>query len=410
MIRNFPFFVAKRYLFSEKSHNVINLISWISVAGVAVGTMAFIVVLSVFNGFDSFIKTLMNTFDPDLKLVAVQGKVFSFDSQEIQKVVNRSEVVEYSKILEEQALLEYRKKQVIATMKGVDKSYRKINGIDTMIIDGAFLLQAGNTNYALVGYGIAHKLQVNVESFSPLKIYVPKRSAKPSLVPAKAFNKSIILPTGIFSIQPEFDEKYIILPLAYARKILEYTNEVSAVEIKLQSGLPDGEKDRIRDELQKIVGNDYKIMNRYQQHPLLYKIMKSEKWAIFMILSFILLVASFNIIGSLTMLIIEKKFDISILQSLGASKRTIRQIFIVEGWLISFGGGFLGLIIGSIVCWVQIRFGLISFPNSAIITAYPVEMRLFDFFAVFVSVSIIGFLTSWYPARLLTRQLAITEN
>ncbi len=400
---NFPFYVARRYLFAKKSQNTINLISGISVIGVAVGTMALIVVLSVFNGFDSLVQSLFNSFDPDLKITVKEGKRFSSELPSVQKLGEIKGILYQSEVVEENALLRYGKKQYIATIKGVSSDFIKMSGIDSMIIDGKFVLKEGNNEYAVIGQGIAIKLAVGLNFVNPIVVYVPKRTERISVNPEQAFNKRYIFPSGVFAIQQDFDSRYLIVPIDFARSLVNYTSEVSAIEIKVN---PTYSLAAVQKQIKSLMGEEFHVKNRYEQEELLYKIMRTEKWAIFLILSFILVVASFNVIGSLTMLIIEKKNDISILQSMGTDLKSIRKIFLYEGWLISGIGAISGLLIGTAVCRAQQTFELIKLQGSGsfVIDAYPVHMVFTDFVIVFLTVLTIGYLASKYPVRYITRK------
>ena len=400
---DFSFYVAKRYLFAKKSQNTINIISTISVVGVAVGTMALIVVLSVFNGFDSLVHSLFNSFDPDLKITIKEGKRFSSELPSVKELKNIEGILYLSEVVEENALLKYGKKQYIATIKGVSKDFLKMSGIDSMIIDGNFTLKQGKNDYAVVGQGIAIKLSIGLTFVNPIVAYVPKREGKVSLNSENAFNRRYIFPSGIFAIQQDFDSRYMIVPIDFARELLDFTTEVSALELKIN---PAFDNDEIQEKVKEIMGEDFDVKNRFEQEELLYKIMKTEKWAIFFILSFILIVASFNVIGSLTMLIIEKKKDILILRSMGAELKRIRSIFLYEGWMISVLGAIGGLVVGVFIIWLQKEFGLIKLQGSGsfVIDTYPVEIVLFDFILIFFTVIGIGYLAAWYPVRYITRK------
>jgi len=406
---DFPFFVARRYLFAKKSQNTINLISAISVVGVAVGTMALIVVLSVFNGFDSLVQSLFNAFNPDLKITIKEGKRFSSDLPSVKRLKEIKGILYSTDVVEENALLRYDDKQYIATIKGVSSDFVKMSGIDSMIIDGAFVLNESNNEYAVVGQGIAIKLAIGLNFINPIIVYVPRRLTTTTLSPDQAFNRRYIFPSGIFAIQQDFDSKYMIVPLEFARSLVDYTNEVSAIEIKVD---PAFQVESIQQEARNIMGPDFDVKNRYEQEELLFKIMKTEKWAIFFILSFILIVASFNIIGSLTMLIIEKKKDISILQSMGTDLVRIRKIFLYEGWMITIIGAIAGLILGIIICWAQQAFEIIKLGGSGsfVIDAYPVQMVLTDFLLVFLTVLAIGYFAAWYPVRYITRKFLVQNR
>lgn len=405
---NLPFYIAKRYILSKKSTNVINIISGISILGVLVGTMALIIVLSVFNGFDNLIKSLFSSFDPDLKITLVEGKTFSTDTIVLQDVKKMDKITQFVEILEENAFFKYDEKNDIATIKGVSDNFSEMNGIDSMMYDGDFILKDDVRNYAVVGYGIAYNLSIGLNFASSLNIWIPKRNEKVTFEADKAFNNRYIQPSGIFSVQQEYDSKYVIVPISFAREILEYKyNEVTSIEIKVKSG---ENVEKVKNEIEKLLGEGFEVKNRYQQHEMLYKIMKSEKWAIFLILSFILVILSFNVIGSLTMLIIDKKKDIVILRNIGASDNLIKSIFILEGWLISIIGALIGLLIGALICFIQQKFGIIQFPGGGtfIVNAYPVQMKLIDFITSFTTVLTIGFLVAWYPVRYITKKYLST--
>lgn len=405
---NFSLFIAQRYLIAKKTQNTINLISTISVVGVAIGTMALIVVLSVFNGFDSLVHSLFNSFNPDLKITIKEGKRFSSELPSVNKLKQIEGVLYMTEVVEENALLKYGTKQYIAIVKGVSSDFIYMSGIDSMIVDGDFILQQGNNEYAIVGQGIAMKLAIGLTFVNPIIIYVPKRIASVSMNPERAFNRKYIFPSGIFAIQQDFDSKYMIVPIEFARELLNFTSELSSLELKLN---PSSDPLAVQQEVKKIMGNDFFVKNRYEQEELLYRIMKTEKWAIFFILTFILIVASFNIIGSLTMLIIEKKKDISIIRSMGADLNHIRKIFLYEGWMISILGALAGLALGTLICWVQQTFGLIRLQGSGsfVIDSYPVKMVLSDFLMVFITVLAIGFFAAWYPVRYITRKFLAQE-
>lgn len=401
---NFSAFVARRYLFSKKSHNVVNIISLISVLGVATGAMALFIVLSVYNGFDGLIKSVFNTFDPDLKVEVVEGKVFGPDSANIKAIRNLPYVDIVCETLEELALLEYESKMHASIVKGVPPvDFQNMTGVDTMLIEGVFRLKEGDRNYAVIGAGVSYYLSVGLNFLSPIKIYVPKRSGYISMNPRRAFTQSYIFPSGKFSIQQEIDTKYILVPIDFARKLLSYPTEITAIEIKLKES---ANHDLAQNEIQKITGSRFVVKNKYQQHEVIYRVMKSEKWAIYMILTFILIVASFNIIGSLSMLIIDKKNDLATLNSLGVDKERVRKIFLYEGWMISIGGAIIGLLLGAGICFAQQKFGFIKLSSMGtfLVDSYPVIMKFTDALGIFVTVVVIGFLASWYPVRYFTKR------
>ncbi len=373
--------------------------------GLAVGTAALIIILSVFNGFDDLLQKLYNSFDPDIKITASRGKVFE-KNDKILSFLNEDFIENYAFTLEENAMLVYNEKQIVATIKGVDKNYINVTGLDTMIVKGDYMLSYESAICGIAGQGIAYNLDLNVDFSYPLKVYIPSRTKKISgsyIDASDNINQALVYNAGIFAIQQEYDTKYYILPLKIVQELLEYKNQISAIEIKLKKNANLKQSQKI---LQDNFGNDFDVKDRNMQHDYAFKIMQSEKWAIFMILVFILLIASFNIIGSLTMLIIEKENDIQILKSLGAENKIIRNIFFLEGLFISFVGAIIGIIIGAIICQLQIRFGLIKLGNegSFIIENYPVVMQTMDFIWVFITVLIIGILAAWYPVRYITKK------
>jgi len=400
---NFPFYIARRYLVARKSHNVINLISGISVTGVMTGTMALVIILSAFNGFDHLVHSLFNAFDPDLKITPVAGKTFPDTLPSLQQVAALSEVMYTTGVVEENALLQYGDRQYIATVKGVGDAYTKMSGIDTMIVDGKFELYEKGAPMAIVGQGIASNLGIGLHFITPIKVYVPRRGERVSLDPGKAFNKSYIFPAGVFAIQQDFDLKYMIVPLAFARRLFGYDHELSAVEVKLRPG---AEVKRVQEKISRLLGPSFRVKDRYEQQALLYRIMKTEKWAIFLILTFILIIASFNIIGSLSMLIIEKQEDMATLRSLGAGVPVLRRIFLLEGWMITVAGAVAGVVLGLLVCWVQLQFGVVKIPGSGsfVIDTYPIVIRMGDVAVVFVTVLAIGYVAAWYPVRMMIRE------
>jgi lipoprotein-releasing system permease protein len=406
---NLPFYIARRYLLAKKSQNAINIISGISIAGVAVGTLALIVVLSVFNGFDSIIKSLYNSFDPEIKISLAEGKTFDPGVYGFNEIRKHPSVAAYAEVLEENALLRYGDRQHIATVKGVDEQFDKVTGIDSMIVDGEYLLWEGSRPKAVVGIGVAYHLAIGLNFLNPINIYVIKRRGNISINPEQAINRKFIFPSGMFSIEQEINSRYLLVPLSFARDLLQYTNEVSAIELRLYPGI---DEEITKKEIQEILGDEFTVKNRNEQNELFYRIMKSEKWAIFFILTFILIIASFNIIGSLTMLILDKKADIDTLDSLGASLPLIKRIFLMEGWMISITGAVIGLILGSLVSWLQQELGIIKLSGSGsfIIDAYPVVYQFADVIKVFFTVIGIGLLAAWLPVRYIARRYRLNRN
>ena len=400
----FPLYIARRYMISRKSRNVINIISWISVGGVTIGTMALIVILSVFNGLEGLISQLINSFAPDLEITLHEGKTFRPDTTRMEEIRDMEGVASLTEVIEETALLEYNERQYIGQIKGVSDDFLIKNGIDTMMWDGEFKLHGKGGKSAVLGYGVAYNLGVGLKFINPLHIYIPRRSGNVMLNPEGAFNRKMIFPAGIFSIQNEYDRRYVFVPLDFAASLLNYENKLTSLEVRFKDSVTESERETLQKKVKSIMGPAYKVLNQRQQHATINKIMQSEKWMIFLILSFVLFIASFNIVGSLTMLIIDKKDDIVTLRSLGANSVMIRNIFLIEGWMISLIGAFIGLVTGLIICIAQIQFGLVEFPASTIVDAYPVKLEAMDFVSIFLIVIVIGFLAAYYPVRFITRR------
>lgn len=399
---NLPLFISKRYLFAKKTTNLVNLISALSVLILAVITSALIIVLSVFNGFEGLIKTFFSSFDPDFKISLVEGKVFSSTDSLKSRIDSLEEVASFAEVLEENVMLEYNEKQGIARVKGVSDNFNETSGIDSMIINGEFSLKNKYENFAVIGYILSNKLGINLSLVKPIKILAPRRDAKPSVTNPNVINYKSIYPVGVFSVlQEEYDSELIIVPIEFCRKLLEYYDEVSSIDIKIKKGV---DPQVFQNKLESILGDKFMVKNRYQQHEFLFKIMESEKWAIFLILSFIIIIASFNLTGSLTMLIIDKKDDITTLQNMGASNSLIRKIFLLEGWMISILGAIAGVSLGVLICWLQIKFGWVGVEGNFMLEQYPVEIQTMDIIYVFLTVIGIGFVASWYPVRYITKK------
>lgn len=406
---NLPFFIAKRYLVSKKKQNIINIISGISVLGIIVGTAALVIVLSVLNGFISLINNFYSDFDPDLKITAVKGKMFNPSDLPIDKIKQLPGVVNYAEVIEEAAMLKYGKQQYFAVVKGVPDNYDKFTNIDSLMVDGKFSLEDQGIDYAAVGQGVAYNLGLKLNFVDPIKIFVPKRGRQTGINLANSINYNYIFPSGIFSVLEDVDSKYILVPFDFAADLFGSENQVSAIELSLDK---DANDKKIQREVENILGSSFHVKNKYQQHDLIYKTMKSEKWAAYLILVFILIIASFNILGSLSMLIIDKKEDIMILRSMGASSKLIRRIFLFEGWLISVVGAILGSLLGVFISWLQIKYGFVTFPGggSFIISAYPVQIIFTDIVFILSVVLLIGFVAAWYPVKFISRKFLLSEN
>jgi len=396
-------YIAKRYLFAKKSRNAINVISAVSVAGVAVGTMALIIILSVFNGLETMVSKIFNTFDPDIKITAAEGKTFIADSSRLKLLANVEGLSCYSLCLEENALLKYDDRQYIATIKGVDDNYGMVTNIDSAMWEGEFILNDDKgRSFAIPGLGVAVNLGMRINFVQQLSIIVPRKNASTNLDPENALKRQYVFPSGIFEVEKEYDSKYVYLPIDFVRNLTETYEGTSSIEIKFKEN---ADNKSVQKRITEIFGNGFVVKNQYEQQEIFYKVMRSERLAIFFILTLILIIASFNIIGSLTMLIIEKERDIEILKSLGADNSLIQKIFIFEGWLISIIGAMAGIFLGFVICWLQQTFGLVKLQSeSLIMDAYPVVMKLKDFIIVPGTVLLIGYWAAWYPVRFLTKK------
>jgi len=403
---NFPFYIARRYLFSKKSHNAINVISLISVCGVVIATTALVCALSVYNGFNDLVSSLFSHFDPQLKVTAKYGKVFDPNCSEIAQVKALPEIESYCAVLQDNALIKYKDRQEIGVIKGVDDNFSHLVDLDSVLIDGEFILSDEVTNYATLGIGLASHLGIKAGFVSPIEIYVPKRDQQVNMAnPATSFNLEYTFISSVFRIdQQVYDDYYMIIPLQTARTLLNYENEISALELKVKEG---ASLSAVEKQIKQLLGDKFEVKNRFEQQEASFKMMQIEKWVTFLILCFILAIALFNIVGSLSMLMIEKKDDVETLRNMGANDRQIQQIFLFEGWMISGFGALLGILVGVVLCWMQQAFGLIQLGDTAgsfIIDAYPVHILLLDILTVFLTVLAIGFLAAWYPVHYLGKK------
>ena len=398
-------FIAGRYLFAKKSHNVINIISAISAIGMAIGTAALIIILSVYNGFDSLIRTMMSNVEPDLLITPATGKAFVAEGETYDWIYEQPTVKSMCCVLQEQVFINYDGKQGLAKAKGVDWVYEDESSLKDCITDGEFKLNKGDIPLAVVGAGLAYEMQISPRFLSPIEIYFPSRTRKISLAnPASAIESIKVWPSGLFSVNTDIDKELIILPIGKMQELLEYDNEVSGVEIRLTEEADSKEMRRLQKEISKQLGPDFKVKDRFQQNESLYKMMKYEKAAIYMILIFVILIIAFNIFGSLTMLIIEKQSDIQTLKSMGATDRLVKRIFVLEGWMISLSGLAAGLVIGILFSLLQQWFGFIKMPGYFVIQAYPIILSWSDVALTAFGVAAIGYLIALIPANTLSRQ------
>jgi len=387
---NLPLKIARRYLFAKKSTNAINIITGISVVGIAVGTAALVLVMSVFNGFEDLIIGMFSRFNPDVKVVAAVGKTFEPDSAKLAQITALPGVALVSATLEEVAFFEYGENQDFGVVKGVDDNYRRESGIDSTIFEGIFKLKDEERNYAILGGGVRSKLQVDFEDpFALLSIYMAKREKTASL--EQPFKKRIVSPAGSFKVQQEFDEKYVLVSLEFAQDLLGAYNEVSAWEIKLK---PTTDPKKTIESIESILGKDFLVKDRFQQDESFLKLMNIEKWMSFALLCLTIVLVAFNMIGSLWMIVLEKKADVSILKSMGGTDKLVRNIFIGQGLLLCLAGLLSGLVFAIILFALQKIFGLVSIPEGFVVDAYPVSMRLLDVLAVSVVVMAIGLVAS----------------
>ena len=395
---NIAGFIAKRYLFAKKSHNVINIISAISAIGMAIGTAALIIILSIYNGFDSLIKSMMGNVEPDLLITPATGKTFIPEGNTYDWIYDQPSVKNMCCVLQEQVFINYDGQQSLAIAKGVDWIYEEESPIQGHLREGEFKLHRGDVPLAAVGAGLAYSMGINPRFRAPIELYFPSRTGRISMAnPAASLENIDVWPSCIFSISSDVDSKLMILPIEKMRELLDYTDEVSAVEIRVMDGVDSKEIDRLQETISEMLGPEFKVKNRFQQNESLYKMMKYEKGAIYMILIFIIIIIAFNIFGSLSMLIIEKKEDIQTLRSLGAQESLIKRIFVLEGWMISLVGLAVGLVAGVGFSFLQQQLGFIKMPGNFVVQAYPIILSLTDVLLTIAGVALIGYLIALLP-------------
>ena len=394
-------FIAKRYLFAKKSHNVINIISAISAIGMAIGTAALVIILSIYNGFDMLIKDMMGNVEPDLLITPATGKVFVPQGEAYDWIYDQDNVKNMCSVLQEQVFISYDGQQGLAQVKGVDWIYEGESPIKDHLREGTFTLHRGDIPLAAVGIGLSYSMGINPRFLSPIQIYFPSRTGRISLTnPAASLESIKVWPSCTFSVSSDIDSKLMIIPIEKMRELLDYRDEVSAIEIRVTDGTSAKEIATLQKEIGERLGPAYKVKNRFQQNESLYKMMKYEKAAIYMILMFIIIIIAFNIFGSLSMLIIDKKEDIITLRSLGAQDRLIKRIFILEGWLISLVGLAAGLVVGVGFSLLQQHLGFIKMPGTFIVQAYPIIISVSDVLLTTIGVAAIGYLIALLPVHL----------
>lgn len=405
---NFPFYIAKRYLFSKKSHNAINVISGISVCGVALATLAMVCTLSVFNGFQDMVATFFTAFDPQVKITSVKGKVFDGSMPVLSQIKNMPEVAVYSESVEDNAMVQYKGRQVMAVIKGVEDNFDKLTPIDSILFGrGELILHDEVADYAIPGLQLLSTLGTGIRFLDPLEVYAPKRGAKINMAnPMSSFVSDDLFSSGLtFTVnQEKYDGSYILTSIDFARNLFQYDKEVSAVNLRLY---PTANEKDVISKIKRILGEDFYVQDRYEQQADTFRIMEIEKLISYIFLTFILMIACFNVIGSLSMLIIDKKNDVQTLRNLGASDNQIVRIFLFEGRMISFIGAVAGVILGLILCLVQQEYGIISLGNSGsfVVDSYPVSVHAWDVVLIFITVLVIGFISVWYPVRYLSKRL-----
>jgi len=402
---NLSFYIAKRYLFSKKSHNAVNIISLVAVCGIAVATLAAVCTLSVFNGFQGLAEGMFGAFDPELKITPVRGKVLNPESEAFLKIKSLPEIELISESLEDNAMLACKEREVPVVLKGVGENFASLTDFESLLIDGNHELEKESNYYAVLGIGLANILSVYPGYILPMEVYVPKRKSTVNLSnPRASLTQEYVYVGGIFQTrQVVYDNNYVIVPIKLARELFDYETEVSALEIKLKTGTA---IQPVQKKIQAILGNDFLVKDRYQQQEDTYKMVSLEKWISFLMLCFIMLIAIFNVTGSLSMLIIEKQSDVFTLRNLGADNQLISRIFLYEGWMISIFGGLTGIVLGIALCLGQQHFGWLKLGTGAnfAVEAYPVIVSFGDLLFVLFTVLITGFLAVLYPVRYLSKK------
>ena len=412
---NFPFYIARRYLFSKKSHHAINVISGVSVCGVALATLALVCTLSVFNGFQDLVSMMFTAFDPEIKITAANGKVFDSQNEQIQLLRELPEIEVFSESLEDNAMVQYKGRQTMVVIKGIEENFNQLTAIDSILYGrGEWILQDEVVDYAVPGIELVSVLGTGIRFLDPLEVYAPKRGVKINVAnPSTSFQSSYLHSSGlVFAVnQQKYDASYILTSLSFARELFQYETEVSSIELKLAAN---ADIKKAKNKIQRMLGTDFLVLDRYEQQADTYRIMEVEKLISYVFLSFILLIACFNVIGSLSMLIIDKRNDVVTLRNLGANNRLISFVFLFEGYMITFFGALIGIGLGLILCFIQQEFGVIPLGSGAsagafVVDAYPVSVYATDVVLVLITVLVTGFLSVFFPVRYLTRRLLVQK-
>lgn len=400
------FFIARRYLLSRRKKNFINIISILSLVGVAFSAAAIIIVLSVFNGLGDLLRSLNNSFDPEIKIEAARGKSFPVSDSLLKKIEAVEGVALVTEVIEDYAYVRYRDANQVITLKGVSDNFIDQHRIDDKIVAGELRLNKGDVQYAIIGRGVQYTLSIAVgDDMFPLQVYYINNVKSGTLDPSRLYSRKNILVGAAFSIVQNFDENYVMVPLSFAQELLRYDNRRTSLEIKTKPGT---DIFNVQDRIKTALGESYLVLNHEEQHKDLYRLLKMEKLFTFLALSLLLGISSINIFFSLMMLALDKKKDISILAAMGANENLIRKIFVVEGGLIAFGGALLGLLLGGIFCWLQLNYGIISMGMETSVTeGYPIKVKVIDFVSTLAVVSVLTFLISWRPAILASRSVSV---
>ena len=395
-----PLFIANRYLLAKKSHNLINIITWISILGISVGSFALIVVLSAFNGLEKVISSMNNRLTPDLQISAVKGKTIDLTAFPLGQLKSIQGVDYVIPTIIEDALFRANDKQHIGQVKGVGVEYQEIDRIDEIVFgENDFQLSDGEYDFAVPGAGVAWYLGINVyDPYAMVRVYVPKRGNASLMSLENSFNSDVLTVRSVFSTEQEQDEKLVLVPFDWLSELLEYENNASNVELFTT---PDADMNKVKKEVKSIVGEEFTVKNQQEQQETLYRIMRSEKWAVYVILTFILILATFNVVGSLSMLMIDKRKDTEILKSMGADNRLIQKIFLNEGLLISVAGGIIGLLLGIILVLLQQQFGFVKFGTGGnyVVDAYPVLLKMKDVLLIFATILAVGCTSAFLTVR-----------
>jgi len=411
---NLAFYISKRYLIAKKSHNAINIITAISVGLVAIGTIALIAIMSVFNGLETLVGSLSTSINSDLLIEPKTSKYIDRKDFPEEKIKKLEGIKYWSPTLGDNVLFKYKpaletiSREYIGYLLGVEENYTKSTNIESMMIDGVFLLQNYGKPYCVMGNGVAANLQIHLNDFdNPIRCYFPKADASVNINPMDAISIGNLLPSGVFSIQQEIDEKLIIAPLNFVQELMNLKGKLTSIQVELED---ESEVDNIQKEIQNIVGNSFTVKNKIQQNDVMYNIMKSEKWSSFLILAFILFIATFNLVGALSVLIIDKQADIQILTFMGANKTLISKIFLFEGFMVTMSGTLIGLVLGALLVVIQDTFGIIPMQGSFAVDSFPVELLFSDLAAVFAVVIVVSLIAVIYPIRRLSNTILLDNT